>query len=137
MDFTNFRYRLMQFLSGRYGTDSLFYAIFAVCVCLAIINIFLQSIILQLLIYAVMVYGFYRAFSRNISARAAENRKFNEFINRFKNQSDIRKQRKADSFHIYKKCRRCGAVLRLPRRVGKHKTVCPKCGNEFSVHVRK
>lgn len=137
MGFTNFRYRLMQFLSGRYGTDSLFYAIFIFAVCLAVVNIFLHSIILQLVIYAVIVYGFYRVFSRNISARAAENRKFNEFINRFKRQSEIRKQRKADLCHVYKKCRRCKAVLKLPRRPGKHKTVCPKCGNEFSVYVRK
>ncbi|MBQ3817386.1 MAG: hypothetical protein II802_03870, partial [Clostridia bacterium] len=137
VSFTNFRYRLMRFLSGRYGTDSLFYAIFICAVFLAAVNIFVRSVVLQILVYIIMGYGLFRVLSRNLSVRAEENRKFTEFLNRFKKQGEKLRRRRADKCHIYKKCRRCKAVLRLPRRPGKHKTVCPKCGNEFTVRVIK
>ena len=38
---------------------------------------------------------------------------------------------------LWEKCPSCKAILRLPRRIGVHKTVCPKCGKEFTVRVRK
>ena len=54
-----------------------------------------------------------------------------------KRKRDFYAQKKADKVHVYKKCPACGAVLRLPRRIGVHKTVCPKCGKEFTVKVKK
>ena len=133
----NFRYRFMQFMSGRYGVDTLFYAIFGVACVLAFLNIFLRFWILQLIVYGLCFYAFFRFLSRNTYARASENRKFNEFLNKLKRNSEIQRQRKADVYHIYRKCPKCRAVLRLPRKPGKHKTVCPKCSHEFSVRVRK
>ena len=50
---------------------------------------------------------------------------------------NIAKQRKADRDHVYKKCPNCRAVLRLPRRKGRHTTICPKCKKEFRVYVFK
>ncbi len=133
----NFRYRLMEFMRGRYGLDNMFYVIFAVAAALALINCFLRSWILQMIVYALGIYAFYRVLSRNTEARAKENRRVNELLNKIKKRMDTNRQRKADITHIYKKCPYCKAVLRLPRTKGKHSTVCPRCNKKFSVRVYK
>lgn len=131
----NFRYRLMEFMRGRYGLDNMFYVIFAVAAALALINCFVRSFILQMIVYALGLYAFYRVLSRNIEARAKENRKVTELISKAKKKMDTARQRKADITHIYKKCPNCKAVLRLPRTKGKHSTVCPRCNKKFNVRV--
>ncbi len=133
----NFRYRLMQFMSGRYGIDGLFYVIFGIAVTLSIANCFVRSQLLQIIVYALVIYAFFRVMSRNTAARRRENQWFNKIKTYCVNKRNIYRQRKADYNHVYKKCPRCHAVLRLPRRKGKHTTVCPKCNNEFKVYVFK
>lgn len=132
----NFRYKLMQFMSGRYGIDNLFYILFGVSAVLSIINIFVRSVYLQFAVYAVIVFAFFRIMSRNHEARRRENRQINSLITKINQKSARRRQQKADYNHIYKKCPNCHVTLRLPKRPGKHKTVCPKCNHEFSVRVR-
>lgn len=133
----NFRYRLMQFMSGRYGADKLLYGIFITAAALSFINLFLRSAVLQLLVYALIIYGVFRMLSRNIEARSRENRSFCEKLGILKRKKELYDKKKADKFHVYKKCPACKAVLRLPHRIGSHKTVCPRCGREFSVKVKK
>lgn len=133
----DFRYRLMRFMSGRYGVDSFFYVIVAVAAALSVVNIFVRSPILQIPVYALMIYALFRVFSRNTEARKNENRMFKGLAERIKKRREFYRQRKNDRFHVYKKCPNCKAILRLPRRPGTHTTVCPKCGNGFKVKVRK
>lgn len=133
----NFFYKLMRLMSGRYGVDRLFYCLFGTAVILSVVNIFIRSVIVQIIVYSLMIYAVFRMFSRNISARSRENRIVTGWLDKIKRQQDARRRRAADSTHIYKKCPKCHAVLRLPRRPGKHTTVCPKCNNEFKVNVRK
>ena len=109
----------------------------AISAILVVVNMFVGSIILQLVIDAIMIYAFYRVLSRNIAARRRENLLVTGLAHEIKKRRSIRRQRRADYTHIYKKCPRCHAVLRLPRRKGKHTTVCPKCSKEFKVHVFK
>lgn len=132
-----FRYKIMQFMSGRYGVDDLFYVLFASAVILSVVNIVLRSAVLQLLIYAVMIYAIFRVMSRNAEARRRENQSFRKLRDKIINKRNLHRQHKADYMHIYKKCPRCHAVLRLPRRKGKHTTVCPRCNKEFRVYVFK
>lgn len=132
-----FMYKLMQFMSGRYGVDRLFYFILGISTTLSFTNLFVRSVIIQIIVYALTFIGIYRVFSRNISLRAKENQVLTGWIDKIIKWRDTRRKRAADTTHIYKKCPKCKAILRLPRRVGKHKTVCPKCGNEFRVRVRK
>ncbi len=133
----NFRYKLMQFMSGRYGTDSLFYVLFAISATLSIINCFVRSMWLQFIVYAIIVCAIFRIMSRNIEARRRENQWFNKIKAKWLNKKRIHNQRKADYTHVYKRCPQCHAVLRLPRRKGKHTTVCPKCNKQFKVYVFK
>ena len=131
----NFRYRLMRFMSGRYGPDVLFYVLFVLSAVLAFINIIVRSWILQVAVYLIMAFAIFRAFSRNYAARSRENRAAEAAVRKIRNKINLRRQRKADYTHIYKKCPYCRAVLRLPRKKGRHTTVCPKCGKSFSVRV--
>ena len=133
----DFRYRLMRFLSGRNGPDELFFAFFLISVILSVINIFVRSVILQLAVYALMIYALFRLFSRNTEKRRMENAYFTEKLRFAKRKKELHERRKNDKCHVYKTCPSCKAVLRLPRRAGVHKTVCPKCGREFNVRVKK
>lgn len=133
----NFKYKLMQFMSGRYGIDTMFYLLFAIAAVLAVLNCFFRSLLLQLLVYAIIVYAFYRVLSRNTSARARENRFAVQVADKAKSRLEAHRRYRADTTHIYKKCPHCRAVLRLPRRKGKHETVCPKCSTKFKVRVYK
>ena len=133
----NFRYRLMQFLSGRYGMDQLSFFIGVIALIIAFINLILNSIILQLFVNLSLGLVIFRMLSRNLEKRRRENYIFTEKINFIKRKRDFYIKKKNDKLHIYKKCPSCKAILRLPRKIGKHTTVCPKCGKEFKVKVRK
>lgn len=131
----NFRYRLMQFLSGRYGTDETFFVMIVVASVLAIINCILRSAILQLIVYAIVLLAVLRTLSRNYEARRNENMKVKKLLSALQVRQQRHRQRREDRSHVYKKCPHCHAVLRLPRRKGAHTTACPRCGYSFKVHV--
>ena len=133
----NFRYRLMQFMSGRYGVDKLTYGLTVLAVVVAAVNLFVRSWPLQLAVYGIMIIALLRILSRNHEARRRENAKFVKLLGFVKRKRDFLEQKRADKCHIYKKCPDCKAILRLPRKVGLHTTVCPRCGKEFKVRVRK
>ena len=92
---------------------------------------------IQIIVYALIIFAVFRMFSRNTEQRRKENYWIREKLGFIKRKKDFHAQKKADKVHVYKKCPACGAVLRLPRRIGVHKTVCPKCGKEFTVKVKK
>ena len=127
----------MQFISGRYGRDKLFDYLVVFDVALSVINLIFRSYIVQLLVYAVLVYALFRFMSRNLEARRRENAWFNSKLNFAKSRKEFYEQKKADKFHVYRKCPSCKAILRLPHRIGVHTTVCPRCNKEFTVKVKK
>lgn len=133
----NFRYRLMQFMSGRYGTDSFTYILLLAAATLSFVNLVVRSFVLQMVVYFIVIYAFFRVLSRNIEARRRENNFVMEKCNFLKRKIELYKQRKNDQCHVYKKCPVCKAILRLPHRIGEHTTVCPRCGKEFKVKVKK
>ena len=133
----NFRYRLMQFMSGRYGTDKFFYVTLIFAMVISFINLFFRLWIIQSVVYALVLFAFFRALSRNHEARRRENRWICDKLNFLKRKRDFYNQKRADKCHVYKKCPACKAILRLPRRVGVHTTVCPRCNKEFKVKVQK
>lgn len=131
----NLRWRIAQFMSGRYGADELFYVMFSISAALAFANIFIRSLIIQIIVYLIMLLAILRVFSRNTNARAKENSVVVSVINKIRSISGRYRQRKADYTHIYKRCPKCRAMLRLPRKKGKHTTVCPRCNKSFTVRV--
>ena len=120
---------------GRYGSDTLSKVMLWVYVgwimLCTIISLFVDSIWFSVFYYvssgAMMIWMFFRMFSRNIAARRRENDRFCGFFKLCKNKYRDRKT------HVYRKCPACDAVLRLPKAKGKHFVVCPRCKKRFEV----
>ena len=120
---------------GRYGGDTLnkvliwVYAIWIIL--FSVISIFIDSIWLSLFYWVstlgLVIWIFFRMFSRNIPARRRENERFCGFFKLRRNKFRDRKT------HVYRKCPACKAVLRLPKSKGKHFVVCPRCKHRFEV----
>ena len=129
------RSALYRFMYGRYGTDTLgkvlLIAYFVLVVVHTVLTFFVESLVLDAIVWLVsmtlVVIIFGRMFSKNIAKRQRENQRFCSF---FKLRKNMLRDRKT---HVYRKCPKCHAVLRLPRNKGKHFVVCPRCKNRFSV----
>lgn len=137
----NLRYKLMQFMRGRYGVDGTYYVLLAITCIISFINCFIfympVRVTLQTIVYLLIFYTIFRILSKNITARSKENQRVMSVVYKVKNYIQTKRKRRADTTHIYKKCPSCKAVLRLPRRPGKHTTICPKCNKQFNVKVKK
>ena len=132
-----FRERLYALLNGRNGLDALSYTLLGLSAALLVVNLFLHSVILVVIEYALLAWVIFRFFSRNLAARQEENRRFVGFFQAvgrfFKLQKNKIRDRKT---HVYRKCPSCKTVLRLPRVKGEHGVTCPKCRAHFDVQVR-
>ncbi len=137
----NFKNKLYRFMYGRYGTDTLnkvllgvyiavvlTYSIGAMFIPADAVRVGTIARLCYLLLTSLLiVWIFTRMFSRNIAKRRRENEKFCGFFKLWRNRIRDRKT------HVYRKCPKCGAVLRLPRAKGKHNVVCPRCRERFQV----
>lgn len=128
------REKLQRFMWGRYGNDR-FNQFLMVCAMVSIVLSFFLGQFFYLLSFAVMIYAYFRMFSKNISKRSAENQKYlsreMKVRNRFAKKKKEFSQRKV--YHIYK-CPNCKQKIRVPRGRGRIAISCRKCGVEF---VRK
>ncbi len=121
---------------GRYGSDRFGFFLLWTYIAVFFVSLLTGSILLYFAAIAIMIYEFFRMFSKNTSARFKENsvylkaeRKVKGF---FKLQTDrIKDCRK----RVYKKCPHCKAIVRLPRKGGKHSVTCPSCKNRFSLRI--
>lgn len=126
------REKLMRFMQGRYGVDELgrFLSwVFLVCI---VINMVFRSRILNLLVFAGLIYLYYRMMSRDYVRRQQENRKFLDLKYRFqaKRHRTFAAQRGDKTVRIFK-CPACGQKVRVPRGKGKISIHCPKCNTDF------
>ena len=143
-DVMRFRNRLISFMCCRNGFDKFGRFLFVIYLILVvsqwIISIFvppLFSFIMSSCIILLAFYIFFRVLSRNIAKRQAENYKYIQLVSKFKTSISLKKSKFRDrKTHVYKKCPRCKAVLRLKRIKGNHRAACPRCGNSFEVKVK-
>lgn len=136
MQKTKFTDKLIRFMYGRNGNDKLNQFLFWIYFVLLLTNLFLKSVILWVVELILVALYMFRFLSRNIYRRQTENRKFlkiwNKFTGFFKLQKNKFRDRKT---HVYRKCEHCKAVLRLPKKKGKHTVRCPQCNKTFSVKI--
>lgn len=132
----NFKARLAQFMSGRYGIDQLYHGMLVVYLILILANTFIRSAILDLLVWTMLFWMFFRVFSKNIYKRQLENTKFLKLMNPIKVKASVTMRRlKEINTHRFRKCPYCQRMLRLPRKIGKHTVECPCCHNEFKLRI--
>ena len=123
--------KLQRFMWGRYGNDRFNqFLLIVTLVCLALSFFGLR--IFYVLALALMVYVYYRMFSRNMSKRSAENQWYLKKEMKVRSWWQRRKQLFAGrrDYKIFK-CPKCGQKLRGPRHKGKIAIHCRKCGEEF------
>ena len=119
---------------GRYGSDQLNMAILVAAVLVSLTNsvltVFLREStvysgivapILSVIVYGLLIYSFFRMFSRNIYKRQRENRRFTQLWMRLKDRNNR-----------YFCCPNCKQTVRVPRGRGKICIRCPKCGEKFT-----
>ncbi len=128
------RERMQRFMMGRNGVDDLSRFLNVVVLICIILGIFISPTI-STLGFLILIYHYFRIFSRNIYKRAIENKAYLQLRNRtvrwFFTQKQRFSQRKDYRFFT---CPSCKQTLRVPRGKGKIALTCPKCRTEF---VRK
>ena len=126
------REKLRQFMIGRYGTDGLNQFLSIASLVLLLIAIISRVSLFTYLGAALLIFCYYRTFSRNISKRTEENYKFytlkDRVDNKFKGLKDQWDNRRL--YHYYR-CPQCRQKLRVPRGRGRIQISCPRCGTQF------
>ena len=124
--------KFYRFMQGRYGTDDLSKFLTGAAMVMIILNILTKSGIFNLLFWVCLIYSYFRMFSKNYSARYAENQKFlamkNKWMYKWENHKRMREQKKI--YHIYN-CPYCKQKIRIPKGKGSIIITCPKCKREF------
>lgn len=126
------RERLQRFMMGRYGNDQLNQFIFVIAIISMVIELITHWALFYILALVLLIYGYIRAFSKDINKRYEQNMKFLEqkdaILNRFRREKYYASQRK--DYHIYI-CPQCRQKIRIPRGKGKISITCPRCRTSF------
>ena len=133
--FDKLRNGIARFMYGRNGADALNGAIFLLYLVALVLSmvvvpqtthVWVYTLLNSLSFVLALVYIF-RAFSRNLEKRRAENRRFLAWWEPRRQSLRGWNARRRDREHRYIRCRHCGTRLRLPRGKGKIEVTCPKC----------
>ena len=122
-------------MAGRNGNDQLKIFLLIVDLILMLLSSILSISIggvLYPIVIALLVYVYFRMFSRNVYKRREENGKYMRL--KYKAAAELRlfKERWIQrKYYKFFTCPSCRASLRVPRHRGKIKIVCRKCGTSF------
>lgn len=129
----NMNEKLQHFMMGRYGIDSFSKFLLGVTVFFCAIDLFFHSVVLNSWTLLLLIYTYYRVFSKNHNKRYQENMRFlqikNKLLARFQREKSHMQQRK--THHIYT-CPTCKQKIRIPKGKGRICITCPKCKTEFT-----
>ena len=123
--------KFYRFMQGRYGGDQLSRSLMILTVACMVLSLF-GADFFYIIGFALLIYSYFRIFSRNRYKRQAENAvylkyeyKVRQFFATWKRDMAQRK-----THHIYR-CPSCRQKIRVPRGKGKIEIRCPKCSNTF------
>ncbi len=127
----NFRYKIAQFMIGRNGFDMFCRGLLMFSVGLIIADIIVPGKLLGKVATFVIIYAYYRAFSRNLVRRRAEN---DWYVNEVAMPLRSYLSRDRKNF-VYFKCPTCKQLLRAPKGRGKIRVTCSRCTSKFEKKV--
>ena len=121
---------LINFMRGRYGIDQMSQTLFIAALIFILFAGFTQNFLFEIIGIALFAYADYRALSKNITARRAENARYQEMVRNIKEKIH---PTGADKTHRVYICpnKSCGQKIRVPKGKGKIEITCPKCGQKF------
>lgn len=122
------REKLSRFMMGRYGVDDFSRFMLYAAIALMLVGIFLRGGVCEIISMALLIWGYFRMFSKNVQKRYEENERYLKLKNRFTGFFTVRKN------HRIYKCPDCKQKIRVPKGKGKIEITCPKCRTRF---VRK
>lgn len=129
------RDRFTRFMYGRYGVDQFSKFLLGFTFVLCILSLFTRGSLgslISTLVLVLIIYTYFRMFSRNIYKRAAENEKYMRFSSTFRRKFNTEKkiagQRK---YYRFYRCPGCGQRIRVPKGRGRIQIRCPKCNEKF------
>ena len=133
MSFWNkIKFEIRKFMTGRRGSDELSLALLISGLIISLISSIFGSSLLYWIGLALYILSLFRMFSRNLTKRYEENRKFLEWRQKTKTALSQAKVRlKNMRKYKYFKCPECNALLKLPRKVGEVTVTCGKCRHQF------
>lgn len=123
--------KFYRFMQGRYGGDQLnrfLMIVVLLCFFLSLLGVRAFYLIGTLL----LIYAYFRMFSKNIYKRSAENTVYMRYEYKVKQKISLwkRDMKQRRTHHIYR-CPSCRQKIRIPRGKGKIEIRCPKCGQTF------
>lgn len=125
--------KISTFMNGRNGVDVIYYVLMGMSVFFLIMYFVFNGafkVIMAILLLVCVVYAYFRFFSKNVSKRHREAKKFKTF---FKIRYNKIKYRKV---YYYKKCDNCKKILRFKRIKGEHNATCPNCSHQFKIKIK-
>ena len=126
------RDKFYRFMAGRNGVDQFGRFLSYAALVVIVINLFAHSLILWVLGLALLIWSYFRMFSKNVARRREENGRYLQLeykvTGAVRGWWDRMKQRKD---YVFFHCPSCRAMLRVPRGKGKIRVTCRKCGNAF------
>lgn len=124
--------KFMHFMQGRNGMDELARAINWVAVALLILSLFTKWNVFYWIGFALIIYMYFRAFSKNIPKRYAENQKFRNLrYDAGIKWNHMKKEFSQRKIYRFYRCPMCNQKVRVPKGRGKICITCPKCRTEF------
>lgn len=119
-------------MQGRYGQDAFTRFLLGAMLACVVLNLLVGSRFLSIMAWTLLIYAYFRLFSRNHAARFAENQRYLNATAKFRYWFDQQKRLKEERkyHHIYV-CPRCRQKIRIPKGKGKIMVRCPKCRHEF------
>ncbi len=146
------RNRFQEFMYGRYGNDQLNQCLSIVTLVLIVVNLFTKNRIIWYIALALLIWTYFRMFSRNTGKRSAENDRFLEITSRFRRgggsggsysrqsgqrsysrptAEERRRQREQRKYYRFFLCPHCNQKVRVPKGKGRIEITCPKCRTTF------
>lgn len=123
-----FTIKMQQFMAGRYGTDKFSLFLSVVGLIFGFLGNFRELRAFYFIGLAIIIYGLYRAMSKNFEARRKELNWFLRVSEKPTQELRLLKNKWRDrKTHRYFKCKSCKTVLRVPKGRGKIEITCPKC----------
>lgn len=125
------REKLLRFMQGRYGMDQFGRFLIGLAMIFMLLSLFGANVCYSLAV-VIMIYAYFRMFSKQLYKRSAENQKYLQYEWKVKAWFHKKKGewKQLKTHHIYK-CPNCKQKIRVPRGRGRIAITCRKCRHEF------